>query len=113
MAKSIFAVGYALDTEKPGGVWIQEVTERKLKGDLNRTSARQSISESVNGTISLVNTVSVVADGYAMQHFSAIRYIKVDGVAWTVTSVSVERPRLILRMGEVYNGETAPTSQQV
>lgn len=107
MAKKVFVIGYATDVEQPGGVWIKEITERTLKGDLTRTSARQSSSDSVNGTLSLTDTATVVADAYAMQHYSAITYIKVDGGAWTVTTVSVERPRLILRMGEVYNGETA------
>lgn len=107
MAKSIFVIGYTTEVEHPGGVWIRDVTERKLKGDLIRTSASQNIAGSVNGTISLSNSASVVADAYAIEHYSAISYIKVDGVAWTVTNVSVERPRLLLRMGEVYNGETA------
>lgn len=107
MAKKGFVIGYAQDVEDPGGVWNKEITERTLKGDLIRTSARHTTSDSVNGTLSLANTVSVVADAYAMQHYSAITYIKFDGDAWTVTNVSVERPRLTLRMGEVYNGETA------
>jgi hypothetical protein len=29
------------------------------------------------------------------------------GVRWTVQDVTVEHPRLILRLGEVYNGPTA------
>ena len=107
MAKTIFVIGYTAEVEHEGGVWIKQVTERKLKGELLRATARQNVSDSVNGTIALTDSASVVADAYAMQHFSAISYIKVDDVAWTVTTVSVERPRLLLRMGEVYNGETA------
>ena len=107
MAKAIFVIGYATEVEKPGSVWVKEITERKLKGDRTRTSARNTTGDSVNGTLSLVDTVSVLADAYAMEHYSAIQYIKVDGVAWSVTSVAVERPRLTIRMGEVYNGEQA------
>ena len=72
MAKAIFVIGYAIDVERPGGVWIKEVQERSLKGDLIRASVRQNVNDSVNGTLSLTDSASVVADAYAMEHFSAI-----------------------------------------
>ena len=56
--------------------------------------------------------LAIVADAYANDHFFAIRYVEWAGVLWTISSVEVQSPRLLLRLGEVYNGPTpavAPT----
>jgi len=45
-----------------------------------------------------------------MNHFFAIRYIEWAGALWTVSDVQVESPRLLLRLGGVYNGPTAATA---
>jgi hypothetical protein len=47
-----------------------------------------------------------VADQYANEHFFAIRYVEWAGTLWTVDSVEVQIPRLLLRLGKVYNGPT-------
>jgi hypothetical protein len=51
-----------------------------------------------------------VADAYANEHYFAIRYVEWAGVRWTVRDVEVQRPRLLLRLGEVWNGLTAEAS---
>ena len=56
--------------------------------------------------VSVNNSISVVADSYANQHFMNIRYVLWQGVRWTVQSVEVKHPRLILYIGTVYNGPT-------
>jgi len=112
MAKFIGAVGYAELTESAPGVWKEVITERQCYGDLTRTSRRLSEDPSqflLNKTMSVGNTVSIVADAYAMEHFFAIRYVKWAGAYWTVNTVEVLPPRLTLRMGEVYNGDKAST----
>jgi hypothetical protein len=35
-----------------------------------------------------------------------MRYVEWAGVRWTVQDVEVQRPRLLLRLGEVYNGKS-------
>jgi hypothetical protein len=67
--------------------------------------------EKVNDDLSVGNSLSIVADAYANGHFFAIKYIKWAGAHWTVSNVTVERPRLILRIGGIYNGPTDPTSE--
>ncbi|MCA1806977.1 MAG: hypothetical protein LC687_03870, partial [Actinobacteria bacterium] len=57
--------------------------------------------------LSVGNSISIVADAYANEHFFAIRYIRWAGTLWTVQNVDVESPRLVLRLGGVYNGPTA------
>jgi hypothetical protein len=37
-----------------------------------------------------------------------MRYVKFEGELWIINTVEVQRPRLLLTMGGVYNGPTAP-----
>ena len=60
--------------------------------------------DQVNQSLSVGNSISIVADAYASEHILEMRYVTWQGVRWTVTDVTVERPRLILALGEVYNG---------
>jgi len=102
-------VGYGETAEtSPGsGVWEDTITEVKYFGDVIRNTRRSSEGETLNNDLSVNNSISIVADQYANEHFFAIRYVKWMGTPWTVSDVEVQRPRLLLRLGEVYNGPTA------
>jgi len=88
-------------------VWVEGIVEREYYGDILQNIRRLQEGPSVNPDIDVQNLISVVADAYAMQHFFAIRYVVWAGVYWTVTSVEVQSPRLLFRLGEVYNGPKA------
>lgn len=110
MAKYFGAVGYALGTvEKAPGVWEDEIVERNYYGDVIRNSRGLEETDKVNMDISVGNSISIVSDAYANEHFFAIRYLSWAGALWTVTDVVVERPRLTLRLGGVYNGQRPQT----
>lgn len=100
-------VGYGESQVDPPGSGVSKdvITELPYLGDVERNSRRLDNGENVNGDISVSNTISIVADEYATKHFFAIRYIWWQGIAWTVTNVEVKHPRLILSLGEVYNGQ--------
>lgn len=103
-------VGYGETVESPpgSGVYKDVVTERKYFGDVIRNSSRnQETGEKLNREITVENSISVLADAVLNKNFLSIRYVGWMGVLWTVDSVNVEAPRLILRLGEVYNGPTA------
>lgn len=110
MARFIGKVGYAsetVETEPGSGVWIDVITEHPYQGDVIRnTRSLDGVSENVNSDITVNNSISVVADEFALNHFFKIRYVRWAGVLWTVTNVEVKRPRLILSLGSVYNGPT-------
>lgn len=108
MAKFYGEIGYGESVETAPGVWEDVITARKSFGDVLR-NARQlrEGADTVNNDISVTNSISIVADAYANEHFFAIRYIQWMGSLWTVTDVDVQRPRLILRLGGKYNGQTA------
>jgi len=107
MAKFAGKVGYGQSVETAPGVWADEITERSYFGDVTRNTRRLSQGEVLNEDLSVGNSISIVADAYANDHFFRIRYVEWAGVLWTVTTVDVESPRLILRLGEVYNGPTS------
>lgn len=107
MAKFYGEVGYGETVEKAKGVFSDVITEITYRGDIERNSRHLMAGEKVNDDLSVGNSVSIVADAYANEHFFAIRYIRWAGALWKVTEVEVQSPRLILRLGGVYNGPTA------
>jgi|SRR3954470_14361474 hypothetical protein len=112
MARFHGRVGYGFTVESTPGVWVDEIVEHSYFGDVIRNARNLREGENLNFDLNIQNSISIVADAYANDHFFAIRYVEWAGVLWTVPSVEVQSPRLILRVGEVYNGPTpaaAPT----
>lgn len=100
-------VGYGETIEESPGVWEDQIVERSYTGEILQNIRNRRTDEKVNSDLSVSNQISIVADAYANEHFFAIRYVEWAGVLWTVDNVEVQRPRLILRLGEVYNGPKA------
>lgn len=103
-------VGYGITNENDG-VWELVVSERPYYGDMTRVASSAQQGESLNDNIELNNDVSIIADPYAYQNFASIRYVTIMGVRWKVRSVEVQRPRLQLSIGGVYNGPTPETPE--
>lgn len=99
-------VGYAASVDRQNGVWEDEITERNLYGDVIRNTRRLITGEDLNTDLTTGNSISVVADSYAMENVFAIRYVEWARALWTVIDVEVQSPRLLLRLGGVYNGPT-------
>lgn len=107
MPKFCDVIGYGEAQEVAPGVWKDVIVERRLFGDVIRSSLRlQESSEKLNSDITVNVSISVVADAYATNHIFAIRYVKWAGARWTVSFVDVQFPRLIMTLGGLYNGPT-------
>ena len=99
-------VGFGVTEELKPGVWKPRMEKRFYSGELMRNPTRNSDSSShVNENLTLSNQISIVADPFAYQHFSEMKYIEYMGVKWRVSTVEVQHPRLIITTGGVY-GET-------
>lgn len=109
MARFYGAVGYAVNTEVAPGVWQDAMTEKAYSGDVVQNMRKLREGDGLNNDVVAQNIISIVADAYAMQNFLAIRYLRWMGVLWKVDSVDVRSPRLLLRLGDVYNGPKDPT----
>lgn len=107
MAKWYGKVGYLVTAEVEPGVYLPQVVERKYFGDVLRITSRWSTSAKVNDDLDVSNSISIVADPFAYQNFSSIKYVEFMGANWKVMNVEVQYPRLILTVGGVYNGECA------
>lgn len=110
MARFYGAIGYGHSVETKPGVWQDVVTERLYYGDVLRNTRQLKEGQSVNNDLTVNNSISVMADAYANEHFFAVRYIKWAGAYWTVSEVDVQRPRLVFRLGGMYNGPKAGAS---
>lgn len=109
MTKFYDKIGYGESVESPSGsgVYVDQITEFPYYGEVIRNTRKLESGEGLNNDISVGNSISIVADEYAVKHFFAIRYIRWEGTPWTVTNVEVRSPRLILALGSVYNGPTS------
>jgi hypothetical protein len=106
MTRFFGRIGYGESVETTPGVFVDDIVEYSYYGDVVRNARNLVPGDKLNPDLSVQNSISVVADAYAFEHFFAIRYVEWSGVLWTVTSVEVQHPRLLLRLGEVYNGPT-------
>jgi len=110
MAKFNGVIGYVEMKKTAPGVFQEEVTERIYKGDFVKTATKWRDGENLNSDLVIDNRLSVVADPFAYSKFPMIRYVVWMGAKWKVTSAEIQRPRLILTIGGVYNEQTSGTS---
>ena len=105
MAKFFGAIGYAGETnESSPGVWTEDITEHNYYGDIVKNISKVQSGDGLNDNIVIENQISIVADEFAYSNFQSIRYARWMGALWKISSVNVQRPRLILTIGDVYNG---------
>lgn len=105
MAKFYGSIGFAADaTETAPGVWTERITERTYRGDVIRNTMRHDPDGSLNDNLNVSNIISIIADPFANQNIQSLRYVKWMGASWKITSAEIQRPRLILIIGGVYNG---------
>ena len=101
-------VGYETLMEVRPSNWQSVIVERKYRGDISRCSRRLQSADKVNEDIVISNEIEILADAFAFENFSNIKYVVWMGTKWKVNTITVEPPRLILEIGGVYNDETGP-----
>lgn len=97
-------VGFS-NPARSDGVTKDVITERPYVGDKETDTRYFANAESVLGKISFQTRISIMADPYALENWTKIRYVEWAGAKMIVESVKHERPRLTLVLGGVYNGE--------
>lgn len=104
-------VGYATSTETAPGVWSDTITERSYFGDVVRNARRLDpptmTPPTVNSDLTLENSFSILADAWAYENYMTMRYVKWEGSYWRIANVEVSRPRLILTIGGIWDGDKA------
>jgi hypothetical protein len=102
------AVGYAETQQATSpGVFEEIITERTYFGDVISASRRlETPVETLNNNVALENSIAIVADAFALSNFTTMRYVTWNGQRWKITNVEIRRPRLVLTIGELWNGDT-------
>lgn len=106
MARFYGKVGYGFSEETATDVYEDKIVEKSYYGDVTRNTRRWEKGDNINDNLNINNQISIVADAYAYAHFYAMKYVEWMGAKWKVTNVEVQRPRLLLTLGGVYNGPT-------
>ena len=109
MAKFFGPIGYGESKETKPGVWQDVIVEHNAYGDVLSNSRGLETGEEVNPNITVGNRISIVADEFANDHIFAMKYLVWRGAKWIISDVRVEPPRLILRLGGLYNGPAPST----
>lgn len=106
MARFYGNVGFVHTAETKLGVYENQETVKQYTGDVLSDRRRwEQTSDTRNSNLTIDNRISIVSDSYALENFSYIRFVEWMGVKWSVTNLEIQLPRLILTIGEVYNGE--------
>lgn len=107
MTRFFGKVGF-VTTVRSGGVSENVATEREYYGDMKRTTRYFRQGGSILGEVSRQTRIEVMVDAYALENYEDIRYVVLAGTPWLVVETEQERPRLILTLGDKYNGPVAP-----
>jgi len=110
MAKFYGKVGFSKAKETGPGIVQMISEEREYTGDLIRNNKKVTSTDKVNDNISISNQISIIADQFINDNLFAISYVEWMGSLWKVTDIEVQRPRLLLTLGGVYNGITSESS---
>lgn len=110
MAKFSGVIGFATSVETTPGVWTDQIVERPYRGDILQNNRKWQFwreGERVNDNFAIENLISVLSDAYLYQNLPFVRYVKWLGSNWKVSKVEVNRPRIIITLGDVYNAATS------
>lgn len=105
MGKFYGKIGYAIMSETAPDSYQDVITVRNYYGDVIRATKKWENGQGLNDDLNISNELSIVADAFAYNHFHEIRYVEWYGTKWKVRSVEIQRPRLVLSIGGVYNDQ--------
>lgn len=105
MSKYYGKVGYATCVDRGYGVYEDTIIERQYYGDTIKVSSRWQNSGGVNDDLTINFQVSILADPFAYENFSHIKYVEVMGSLWKVTNIDPAYPRITLTVGGPYTGQ--------
>lgn len=105
MARFYGAIGFAEGDVTAPGVFRESIVERPYRGDFVRDTVRWNTGSEMNDELRMDHSISIISDPYAETHVSLIRYVTWMGSKWKVTSVQIQRPRIILQIGGEYHDQ--------
>ena len=106
MAKFYGKVGFVGVEDVGAGEWVDsQPVERTYRGEITRDTRSSESSGQRNDNLKLDMAISIIADSYIKTHLPEIRYVKMaSGILWEISRVEINKPRIILHLGGIYNG---------
>lgn len=104
-------VGYVRSVEDPAGVWKDVAEEHPYYGDISRNNARFQSEDRINDNLILNQEIRIVGDPFAYSNFQYMKYVEVLGTWWSIQSVQIAYPRIVLEIGKPYTGITVEIMQ--
>lgn len=98
-------IGFAIEEETAPGVWKTKTEEQQVYGDVLSNTRRWDNGQEINSDLNVSNKISVVASRFIYEHLGAMHWLLWNGTKWKISSAEIVRPRVILTLGGVYNGE--------
>ena len=89
-------LGFVRTELSDGGIYNEVATEIKVKGTFRKISSRVYSEQEVNASVRLANEI--------FNHLNSLKYVVWKGTKWSVTTITLEPPRVIIMLGGVYNG---------
>lgn len=102
-------IGYALAVETQPGIWLEQITEKKYYGDIVKDNRRIVDNESINGSININNTISIVSNKFMLENLSYMRYITFMNSKWKISTVEIIPPRVTISLGGLWNEQPNQT----
>lgn len=99
-------LGIVEQKEVRPGIWEEVVTEEPVLGTLEQRTEVLDGSSEVLPRYTTSTSISVPARGVGLQDNSVIRYITLRGNRWQIASIVDKPPRIVIYVGEKYNGPT-------
>lgn len=108
MNKFCGKIGYGRTYEDPNnpGIWINDVVEKKHYGDIIQNGRRWRDQGSINDELVNTNTISILANSFAIDNIHNMLYVEDMGGLWKIESVTLAYPRISITLGGIYHGET-------
>lgn len=100
------ALGVIQQTEVRPGIWEETVIEVPVLGDVKQRTEVLSGESAVLPEYSTTTSISVPARGVGPLNNSTIRYITYKNIRWQIASIVDDPPRIVIYIGEKYNGAT-------
>lgn len=91
------------------GIFEDTIVERHYRGEIMKETVNWRSSSVPNDDLVPSHRISIIADNFAIKNSATIKYLIWNMTYWKITSIEIQRPRLILSLGGVYNGPKAPT----
>ena len=97
-------VGFSTSKEVALDVWEDVVEEKPMRGDVLKSYAYYPNVTAMHETTNLGHRISLIGNEYLLKQYMQMKYVVMDGTYWEVSTVEIQRPRVIATLGGIYNG---------